>query len=1117
MFFSMRYIFFILILFISYSSFSQDFQWAKQFGNTKDDRIIATEVDNSGNTYLLGESTSYLFDLNPNQGEEIVNNNNNHGNLCFIVKLDENGEYIWGKIFNNSIRSLYDRVIDIKIGTDNNIYTLIQVGNYTGNQNITDAQNLIVKLDANGNELFVKSVKNLLPQSSTNYVELSTFDLDSLNNIFIGGYFFGTSAVLDLSNPQFNLTSTGIGIFVFKMDNNGNFLWKFNPSINSIGINKIKIRPDGNLNLLYNSTYTPSVCRLVNLNSSNGTILWEKNYDDIFFGVTFETANNGNIMISCQKSQDVNTPVDVDTSSNNLFTTANNFLLCLNSNGDFITIKEYFTNNIFINIVKTDANSNFYVAGNWTGVGGVNIINHTFDADPSINTFLLTTHPSQFGEGFIIKFNNSFIFENAFKIGQPDIPPTPYSNIYLLRFTDIKFNGNNKYYTGYFSGFGDLNPTTEITGFETLHGSVTLNNDGFIIKIGECDTATPLGNSSQTFCSSQNPTIANLTPNSGITKWYDSQTSTVQLQNTHALVNGQTYYAAKQIGTCPESNDRLAVTVSIIQSPLAPNIINQAFCENENATLNFLNVIGQNLTWYDSNYNIIAINTILINNETYHVSQTINNCESIKTSFTAIINPNVTPTLTSPQQFCIQQNAIVNNIAISGQNIQWYDAITGGNLLSNTTLLQSGITYYASQTINGCESTRVPVLVTIQNTPAPTGNGNQSFCSTENATLNNITVNGTNIIWYDSIMGTTILPTSTLLQNGVTYYASQTINGCESTSRLAVSIQLINTLNASNYSETICDDLNNGFETVNLSNYSSFLIASSGNVFKYYNSLIGAQNQIPSDEIQNSNNYNLSIGNNIFYVRIESPNTCFQVVTLNLTLVRKPFININDIMPICEGSSITINAGFGYDNYLWSTNEISSSIIVTQPGNYSVTVSENHGSLVCSSTKNFTVVNSNIGTISEIITSDWTQDENTISVLLSSNSVGNYEYSLNGINFQDSNTFYGLENGEYTVFIRDKNGCGISSEDVYLLMYPKYFTPNGDGFNDYWRIKFSENEPNLLVTIFDRYGKLIIQFYSNSNGWDGTYNGKQLPSTDYWFLVKRENGTEHKGHFSLKR
>ena len=84
-------------------------------------------------------------------------------------------------------------------------------------------------------------------------------------------------------------------------------------------------------------------------------------------------------------------------------------------------------------------------------------------------------------------------------------------------------------------------------------------------------------------------------------------------------------------------------------------------------------------------------------------------------------------------------------------------------------------------------------------------------------------------------------------------------------------------------------------------------------------------------------------------------------------------------------------------------------------------------------------------------------------------------------------------------------------------MYPKYFTPNGDGYNDFWRIKFSENEPNLTVTIFDRYGKLITQFDSNNVGWNGTYQGNPMPSTDYWFVVKRENGKEYKGHFTLKR
>jgi gliding motility-associated-like protein len=589
--------------------------------------------------------------------------------------------------------------------------------------------------------------------------------------------------------------------------------------------------------------------------------------------------------------------------------------------------------------------------------------------------------------------------------------------------------------------------------------------------------------------------------------------------NSALLPAGNYLIKVKNSSNC--ESDAVAVTIiAPTDYPAIPTFtIAQPDCNNQNGIITITTSSNEYSFDNGNNWSSNPISLPLIpGSYSLKIKNSIGCISSIAiANIIPFTNFTIPPTALSPQIFCIQNNNLINNIQITGQNIQWYDALSGGNILTNTTILQNGTTYFASQTINGCESIRVPVLVNIQNTTAPTGNANQSFCSTENATLSNIVINGINIIWYDSITGNTILPTSTLLQNGVTYYASQTINGCESTSRLAITIQLINTLNANSYAETICDDLNDTIEIIDLTSYNSFLISTTGNSIKYYNSLYGAQNQILSDEIQNSNTYNLTTGYNRIYVRIESPNTCFQIVTINITVVTKPIVNINDILPICEGSSITINAGFGFDSYSWSTNETSSSISVSQPGTYSVNVSENHGSLVCSTTKNFTVVNSNIGTISEIITSDWTQDENTISVLLSSNSVGNYEYSLNGIDFQDSNTFYGLENGEYTVFIRDKNGCGISSEDFYLLMYPKFFTPNGDGINDYWRIKFSENEPNLKVTIFDRYGKLITQFGSNSSGWDGTYNGEQQFSTDYWFVVKRENGKEHKGHFSLKR
>ena len=129
------------------------------------------------------------------------------------------------------------------------------------------------------------------------------------------------------------------------------------------------------------------------------------------------------------------------------------------------------------------------------------------------------------------------------------------------------------------------------------------------------------------------------------------------------------------------------------------------------------------------------------------------------------------PTATSPQTFCIQQNATINEITITGQNIKWYDALTNGNLLANTTPLQNGITYYASQTINGCESDRISVLINIQNTPTPTGNTNQTFCKSQNPTLDTIVVSGTAIKWYN--IGGTLLSNSTAFKTNLLCFANR--------------------------------------------------------------------------------------------------------------------------------------------------------------------------------------------------------------------------------------------------------------------------------------------------------------------------------------------------------
>ena len=477
---------------------------------------------------------------------------------------------------------------------------------------------------------------------------------------------------------------------------------------------------------------------------------------------------------------------------------------------------------------------------------------------------------------------------------------------------------------------------------------------------------------------------------------------------------------------------------------------------------------------------------------------------------TIILTATSLPIVNSIYYLCQNDIKSINDIIVTGTNIKWYDASTGGNLLAGSTILQNGLIYYASQTVNGCESLRVPVTIQVQNTIIPTGT-NQSFCATQNPTLNDVIVNGTAIKWYASSSSSVGIPSSTLLANNVTYYASQTANGCESVGRVPITISLIYSLNATNYAETICDVGNDG-QLVTLSDYNSFLIASaSGYTFSYYNSLNNAENPIAINQYLT---YSLSLGLNILYARIDSSNGCHQVVQLQLTLEKEPIIAIPDELAICENERIIADAGASFDSYSWSNGAITSSIVITQAGNYSVTVTQNHGAVVCSSTKNFTVVLSNAPTITSIDTVDWTDNQNSITINMSD--VGDYEYSINGLNFQNSNVFTGLLNGEYTVTVRDKKGCGIATKEVYLLNYPKFFTPNGDGYNDNWNIQFSQFEPTFEVKIFDRYGKLL-KVMNKTEFWDGTFNGKLLPSDDYWFYVTRYNGRIHKGHFAMKR
>ncbi|NRD20598.1 T9SS type B sorting domain-containing protein [Winogradskyella eckloniae] len=410
--------------------------------------------------------------------------------------------------------------------------------------------------------------------------------------------------------------------------------------------------------------------------------------------------------------------------------------------------------------------------------------------------------------------------------------------------------------------------------------------------------------------------------------------------------------------------------------------------------------------------------------------------------------------------------------------------------------------------------------ITILEKPeALTGEYEQVFCTTQQATVADLEVNS-NAVWYDADTNGNVISNETLLIDGNLYYGAQITNaGCESDERIAVEVSMIvPTLVVNDLSIILCDTNNDDIEVTDLTFYESDITTCTDCNFSYFENLTDAQNY-NEDGIIESINYSTNSETNSVFARIDSSDNCYQIAELTIDLEPTPIISISDVVGICEDEDyITIDAGSGFYSYLWSTGATTSTINITNEmiGNYSVTVTENHSSYLCETTKTFEVLQSNTAVIADIDIEDWTDNNNAITIYLSELSLGDYEYSIDGFYYQDSHRFENLSSGEYTVYVRDKNACGITEQVVYLLNYPKFFTPNGDGTNDTWYIKNAATEPSLLVKIFNRYGKLLKVLDANAV-WDGTYDGNPLPTSDYWFVVTRTNGLTYRGHFTLKR
>ncbi|KAB1156236.1 leucine-rich repeat domain-containing protein [Flavobacterium luteum] len=329
-----------------------------------------------------------------------------------------------------------------------------------------------------------------------------------------------------------------------------------------------------------------------------------------------------------------------------------------------------------------------------------------------------------------------------------------------------------------------LAATTDLVDGTTYYASQTLNScegtSRLAVKATVIVTAIPTGTATQTFCNTAK--ISNLVVTGTAVKWYASATLGTALVSTTDLVDNSTYYASQTLNSC--ESQRLAVKVIVNTTPIPTGTTTQAFCNT--GKIADLFVTGTAVKWYATATlgTALANTTDLVNNTTYYVSQTLNSCESAsRLAVKTLINVTSVPTGTATQAFC--NSGKVSDLVASGTAVKWYATPTLGTALATTTNLTDNTTYYASQTLNSCESvSRLAVKAVINITAAPTGTATQTFCNS--GKIADLVATGTTIKWYDSATSGTAVTTNTALVDGTTYYASQTLNSCESVSRLAV-------------------------------------------------------------------------------------------------------------------------------------------------------------------------------------------------------------------------------------------------------------------------------------------------------------------------------------------
>ncbi len=369
---------------------------------------------------------------------------------------------------------------------------------------------------------------------------------------------------------------------------------------------------------------------------------------------------------------------------------------------------------------------------------------------------------------------------------------------------------------------------------------------------------------------------------------------------------------------------------------------------------------------------------------------------------------------------------------------------------------------------------------------------------------------------------------SSLQTNQTIFYRSEfTATGCFTTGSFV--LQSIAPPVAGTPDTVILCDPGTGVINYNLDNSSAQIINGQPDAtVTYYATQLDAFNATAPLDL--SFNYRESV---VVYARLETAaSECFDVVALPLEFGELPVSQLPNQTVLCRDAQgvlvdgpAVLNTGLNAVdfNFEWRLNgqlvvgESQPILTTEQPGDYEVVITD--AVTQCSITDTANVRYSGPPEDFEInvVTAPF-EDNHRIEI--TAQGPDTYWYQLDDGLYQDNPVFYDVTPGLHTITLAERNGCGAITTEVFVFGYPRFFTPNFDGFNDTWNVEAGDRLPILRIYIFDRYGKLLKELDPQGSGWDGTFLGELMPSSDYWFRLEYEfdgQSGEATGHFTLKR